>query len=94
MAKPVKNLASFRAAHDESIIIPNKIRAALESLAKEHGAEGWEYENEFLKRVSCSTTQLAAYRDGFSSYIVETSGSRSKRVWFATEKAAKAVRQS
>lgn len=89
--KPPRDLSSFRAAHDKNVIIPNKIRAALVALEKEHGPEGWEYEAEFSKRAGCSTTDFAMFRDQFATHFIETGGSRTKRVWFATVKAAKAA---
>lgn len=93
MPKPIKNLASFRAAHDKNVVVPNKIRAALASLEKEHGAEGWEYEAEFIKRIGTSTTDMAMFRDQFAAHFVEVgSGSNKKRVWFAALKAAKNAR--
>lgn len=89
--KSAKTLADFRAAHDKNVIIPNKINAALAAMAAE-GSESWEYEVDFLRRASVSTTDLAAFRQQFERHIVETTGKSVKRVWFATEKAAKAAR--
>ncbi len=89
--KAVKTLADFRAAHDKNVIIPNKIRAALAAMAIE-GPESWEYEVDFLRRAGVSTTDLGAFRDQFEEYIVEAKAKTVKRVWFATEKAAKAAR--
>jgi hypothetical protein len=92
IAKTPKNLASFRAAHDKNVIIPNKIRAAIASLEKDHGPEGWEYEAEFSKRAGTSTTDFAMFREEFKDHFVEVGGRNAKRVWFATVKAAKAAR--
>ena len=89
-----RTLADFRAAHDPDVMIPAKIRAALETLEKE-GPEEWRYEAEFISLAKVSQTQMGQYRDQFAAHIVETSavGGRSpKRVWFATTKAAKAAR--
>lgn len=100
--KAPRTLATFRAAHDRETVITNKIRAALEALAKEEGPEGYAYESNdaegrptMLKRAGISLTDLALYREQFSAYIVELSNNsrdRGKRVWFATPKAAKAAR--
>jgi hypothetical protein len=95
MAKvQAKTLADFRAAHDKNVIIPNKIRDALAKMAKIH-PEQYEYEAEFIKLAGISQTDLGNFRTKFEKHIVVTSavGGRSgKRVWFATEKAAKAAR--
>lgn len=93
MAK-AKTLADFRAAHDKNVIIPNKIRAALEQLAK-LGPEHYEYEADFLKLAGVSQTDIGKYREKFVDFIVETSaihGRTGRRVWFGTVKAAKAAR--
>lgn len=92
MPKQTRNLASFGATYDKNVIVPNKIRAALAALEKEHGAEGWEHEAELIKRASASTTDFAMFRDQFASHFVEVGGRNAKRVWFATVKAAKAAR--
>lgn len=98
-----RTLSDFRAAHDKDVVIPNKIRAALEAMAKEH-AERWCYEGEdpdvgpgILKRTGISTTDLGRYRERFEAHIVVVPGrngkSQAKRVWFATIKAAEAARK-
>lgn len=89
--KTPKNLGTFRALHDDNVVIPNKIKAALATMAQA-GHEEWEYEGDFIKLAKLSTTQLGAHREQFLGYIVETSGKNAKRVWFATEKAAKSAR--
>lgn len=101
MAKPApksapKTINDFRAAHDKNVIVPNKIRAALDAILKE-GPENWEYEADLIRRAGVSTTDLATFRDQFEDHIVETSagrGSRSKRVWFGSTKVAAKVRGS
>lgn len=93
MVKPVNTLDSFRALHDESVVVPNKIRAALATVMKE-SAEGWRYEGDLLKLAGISTTQLAGYREEFKNHIVEIGGRNAKRVWFADPKVAtKATRK-
>ena len=91
-AKAKRGLAEFRGLHDRSVIVPAKLKGALEALEKEHGPEGWEYEGEFQKRAGISQTDLGKYREGFVDHIVETTGKAAKRVWFATKAAATKAR--
>jgi len=94
MQKPVKNLASFRATHDPDVIIPGKIRAALDSLAAE-GLEAWEYEDDFRKRAGVNPADLARYREKFTAHqlsvrrVSHGSGSagRKRWVWIGSAKA-------
>ena len=89
-----RTLTDFRAAHDKNVIVPNKIKAALESL-KKIGPEHHEYEAEFIKLSGVSQTDMGLFRDQFSEHIVETPaqhGRSSKRVWFADPKVAAKVR--
>jgi hypothetical protein len=81
--KPGKSLTDFRAAHDKSYIVPNKIRAALKQLG-----DGWEYEMDFMRIAGLSVTDLAAYREPFEKFTVLIGGRNAKRVWFGSEKAA------
>ncbi len=83
-----KSLADFRAKHDKSIIVPAKIKAALDAMAKE-GADNWEYESDFTRRASISQGELGTYRDQFKDHVVMVGGRNPKRVWVATVKAAK-----
>lgn len=95
MAKAAaKTLNDFRAAHDRNVIVPSKIRAALEVMVKE-GPENWTYEADLLKRAAISTTDLAMFRDQFEAHIVEAAGSsgrNAKRVWFGSAKVAAKLR--
>ncbi len=93
MSSKVKTIADFRAAHDKNVIVPTKIKAALDSMAKEH-PESWLYEQELLKRAGLCTTDLAMFRDQFQDYIVETSGRVSKRVWFASIASANKIKRA
>lgn len=70
-----KSLEEFRSSHDKSFIVPKKIREGLDKLG-----ESWEYEQEFIKRCSLSTTDFATYRSQFEAYIVDTKGRNNKRV--------------
>lgn len=87
-----RTLADFRAAHDQSVIIPNKIRAALAQLQAEGGDENWEYESDFLRRAGVANSIIGQYRDQFAAHIasvrISSNGSGFKRIWIATTKAA------
>lgn len=84
--KAGKSIADFRAAHDKSFIVPQKIKVGLKAL----GA-GWAYEVEFLKLAGLSTTDLANHRDLFSEHIVLVD--RTKRVWAGTKETASKLRE-
>lgn len=90
----VKNVEDFRAAHDNNVIVPQKIRAALAAMLKV-GPEQWEYEADFMKLAGVSQTQIGAFREGFIDHIVDApglSGRTARRVWFADVRVAKKVR--
>lgn len=95
MSAKARTVADFKAAHDQNVIVPNRIRAALAAIEKE-GPEHWLYEVDFLKLSGLSTTQLAMFRDQFSAYIVEAVGSARgksvKRVYFGNAKVAARLR--
>lgn len=95
MAKATaKTLNDFRAAHDRNVIVPNKIRTALDAMQKE-GPEHWEYEADFIVRAKISQTDIGLFRDQFEAHIVETDkgkASRGKRIWFASIKVAARAR--
>lgn len=105
---PVKgrSLATFRAEHDPRVVISNKIRKALEQLAKDGGPEAYAYEFSdkaghltFAQLAGVGSQHLARHREEFKDFIVEVKqeiGSRRspRHVWFATAKAAKAARGS
>jgi hypothetical protein len=97
-AKPARNVASFRAVHDRSVVIPNKIRDTLAKMAQDHGSEHYEYESDFIKLAGVHSGDLNAHRDSFADHIVEAkpigfgNARAARRVWFATVKAAKAAR--
>jgi hypothetical protein len=91
-----RTIAEFKAAHDQTVIIPNKIRAAIEKLA-EIGPEHYEYEADFLRAASVSNNVIGQYRDKFADYWVEIpnpngGGKGTKRVWFGDKKVAARVR--
>ena len=86
-----KTLADFRSAHDPDVLVPAKIRKALDDMRAE-GEENWEYENDLMRRAGISTTYLSRYRPQFEAHIVETAGRNPKRVWFASPKVAEKAR--
>lgn len=86
--KAGRTLQDFRAEHDKSFIVPQRIRDALKKLGN-----GWEYEVGFLRLAQLSTTDLAAYRDEFEDYIVIVGGRNTKRIWAGTKELAAEMRQ-
>jgi hypothetical protein len=90
MPKPKKTLADLRAAHDKAVMIPNRIREALEILAK--SGDDWVYEVDFLAltKPGISTIDASKFRNGFEDWWADmpaTNGKSSvKRVWFASKK--------
>lgn len=94
VAKPVKDIAMFRELHDKDVIVPRKIRAALEALLKD-GPESWEYEGDLIKMSGISQTDMSKYREQFLDHIVAapgTSNRAGRNVWFAAIKVAKKIR--
>lgn len=100
--KANSTLAAFKSLHDPSVIIPNKIRAALAKLAKEDVAFAYEATDTrggtpMTKRADVSTLHLAQYRKQFADHIVrvaqDTGSRRAPRlVWFGDSKVAFAAR--
>jgi hypothetical protein len=91
VASKGKSLEEFRSAHDKNYIVPKKIKEALAKLG-----DSWEYEVDFLKLASLSTTDLAQYKDQFEAYIVPvkvSGGSHKKNVWAGTPAFAAKLRE-
>lgn len=88
-----KTLAEFKARFDRSVVVPNKIRAALAALAKE-GPEAWEYEGDIIKRAGISQSDMGLFREEFEKHVVlvRESGRSDRKVWFADAKVAAKVR--
>lgn len=85
-----KTLADFRAVHDKNFVVPAKIKAGLEKL----GAEGWEYEIEFMKTCGVSPMDFARFRDQYEEFYVELgSADRCKRVWAGSKALANKMRE-
>ncbi len=90
-----RTLATFRQAHDRNVIVPNKIRGALEQIRKV-GPEHYEYEVDLIRMAGISQSDMGLFRDQFEDHIVLTSttpGNRNpKRVYFGDPKVAAKVR--
>jgi hypothetical protein len=86
-----KTLADFRAAHDKGVIIPARLKKALEKMAAVSW-DAWDYEQDYLRAANVAPQDCTPFREQFIEHIVETGGKNPKRVWFATAKAAKAAR--
>lgn len=96
MSGKARTVAEFRSVHDRSVVIPNKIRAALAELLKV-GPEHYEYEVEFMKRLQgVSVADMGMYRDQFEEYVLEVQipgkGSNKRKVWFGDKKVAAKLR--
>lgn len=95
--KPGRTIADFRAAHDKNVIIPMKIKKALEEMAK-HGPEHFEYEADLVRVAGISQSDLAKFRDQFADHIVVANHqngkalSSAKNVWFHNVKVARDLR--
>jgi len=87
--KNAKTLADFRAIHDKSYVVPQKIKAGLEALGK----EGWEYEMDFMRLCGVSSTDFASFRSDFLEHYVIVGGASSpKRVWVGSKAIAEKMR--
>jgi hypothetical protein len=91
MATKPKTLADFRAVHDKSVVIPNKIKARLAAMLK-IGPEEHDYESDFLRAAQVSNTDIGTHRQQFERHIVSVGGKNPKRVWFADPKVAAKAR--
>lgn len=96
--KQGRTIADLRATHDKSVVIPNRIKAAIAALAG--SADEWIYEVDFMKlaKPPLGSQDIAKFRDQFADFWAEmpsTNGkSQVRRVWFATKKAADEWRES
>jgi hypothetical protein len=90
--KVKKTLADLHAAHDKNVMVPNRIKATLETLAA--SGDDWIYETDFIASAKppLSTTDISRFRDQFKDFWAETpptnGKSSSRRVWFASKKLA------
>lgn len=97
-SKPVvslaNGLATFKSTHDPKVVVPNKIRAALATMAKAN-AESWLTEEDFLKQADVSDIEIRTQREAFDDHIVEVKRkgrSSVARFWFADAKVAAKAR--
>lgn len=95
-----RSLSTFKAAHDPRVIIPAKLKKALEAMAKE-GPEIYSYETAdkegaptMQDRSGLSAAQIAQHRKQFAAHLVkvDAKGGRGKFVWFGTAKMATKAR--
>jgi hypothetical protein len=97
MAKQKKDISSFRAMHDKSVIIPARIRTAFATMIKTDGSEAWEYEGDLSRLAGVGPPDFRDYKELFKDHMVETpptNGRKSARVvWFADPKVAARVRK-
>ena len=69
--------------HDPNYIIPKRIEDGIKALGK-----GWLYEGDFLRLISISPTQLAAFRDRYADHVVTLGGRNPRRAWWGCVKTA------
>ena len=83
-----KSLADLRAAHDMSVIIPNRIKVGIEAMIK--AGDDWMYEGDFLALIKVNPPSLSKYREQFQGFWADlpTTNGRgtARRAWFATKK--------
>ena len=84
-----QTLADLSAAHDKKVIVPNRIRAAIETI-KAKGFD-WVYEGDFIKLAvpPISGTDISRFRDQFADFWADTppvnGKSTARKVWFASK---------
>lgn len=88
------SVLAFRKLYDKSLIIPDRIKAALVAL----GASdvGWESEASFVKRCGLSTTDFGRYRELFEDHFLEVRamGKSPTRVWVGTKELMEDLRKT
>jgi len=91
VAKKGRTAEDFRKEHDQSYIVPERIRAGLAELG-----DSWEYEIDFQKRIGCNAPMLAPYREQFADHMVEIKRrpgrSHSRFAWCGSVKLATTLR--
>jgi hypothetical protein len=94
MAVKARTIADFRASHDRETVVTNKVKTALEELAKV-GPEHYEYEGDFIRLAKISQTDVGLVREKFKAYIADAPavhGKTARRVWCGSIKTAKTLR--
>ena len=90
MTSKKKSLADFKAAHDKSFIVPNKIKAGLATL----GTDGWEYESDFYKSAGVPPQDLAKFRQQFTdNVVIVKNNGKELRVWAGSKALADKMRE-
>lgn len=86
-----KDITAFRKAYDKSLIVPEKIKAALAALG-----DSWESEGDFIKRCGLSPSDFGQYRDLFAEHTVAVRpmGKGPTRVWAGTLSFAEKLRET
>jgi len=87
-------LQAFKATHDPKVVIPGKIRKALETMAKAN-VESWLAEEDFIKQAGVSKEEIRTNREAFDEHIVEVKRKgrgTPARFWFADAKVATKAR--
>jgi len=82
-----KTLSDLLVKHDESVIIPKRIREHLAAMLRV-GPEEHDYEQDFLTAAKIANNKIGKYREQFKAHIVWTRDKNPKRVWFADPKVA------
>lgn len=90
--KPGRPVEDFQKEHDQSYIVPARIKDGLAELG-----DTWEYEADFMKRVGCNASMVAPYREQFATFVVDikprAGRSHSKRAWAGNKKTADKLRE-
>lgn len=86
-----KTLDDLRAVHDDSVVVPTKIRARFAAMLKA-GPEEHDYEQKFLKDAGVANNKISEYRAQFKAHIVKLPGNNGKRIWFGDAKVASKFR--
>lgn len=90
--KPGRAPDEFQKEHDQSYIVPARIREGLGELG-----DSWEYEADFMKRIACNANMLSKYREQFADFIIDVQRrpgrSHSTRAWCGTAKLATKLRE-
>jgi hypothetical protein len=91
-----KTFDTFRATHDKSVTVPNRIRAAL-ALLKKRG-DDYAYEGDLRVMAQLSPADMSSYREMFTKHVVHTlptaGKSTAKIVWFVDPSVAAQARKT
>lgn len=88
-----KTLDDLRAVHDDSVVVPKKIRDRFGAMLK-IGPEEHDFEQKFLKDAGVANNKISEYRGQFKAHIVKLPGNGGKRIWFGDAKIAKKFRET